>query len=86
MEPFVFAFLGGLFGALLMDITETYAARVGVSSGGGVALLYPLLFTSLFSLPAGLAPIHHLVGGLLFGLATSVLPWFVLLPCFGWGL
>ncbi len=131
MEPFALAFLGGLLGALLMDITETSAARVGVSSGvsvaligrwvlgwrhgrlrhadirqapalpaetaigwafhvliggGGVALLYPLLFTSLFTLPAGLAPIHHLVGGLLFGLATSVLPWFVLLPCFGWGI
>lgn len=126
MEIFVWAFLGGLVGAVLMDITETYAARVGVRSGvnialvgrwflgllrgqfahdnihdsrpfphevkagwafhfliggGGVALIYPLFFQA-----AGLPlPGNHWLGGLLFGLATSVLPWFVLLPSFGWG-
>ena len=28
----------------------------------------------------------HLLGGVLFGLATSLLPWFILLPSFGRGL
>jgi hypothetical protein len=126
MEIFAWAFLGGLVGAVLMDVTETYAAKVGISSGvnialvgrwflgllrgqlvhgniresrafrhevkagwafhflvggGGVALIYPLFF-----LAAGLPlPGNHWLGGLLFGLATSLLPWFVLLPSFGWG-
>jgi hypothetical protein len=126
MNIFVLAFLGGIVGAVLMDITETYAARAGITSGvnvallgrwfmgltrgqlthanildtrpvpgeasmgwafhflvggGGVALMYPaLLQLSGISLPT-----HHLLGGLLFGWATSLLPWFVLLPAFGWG-
>ena len=126
MEIFAWAFLGGIVGALLMDITETYAARIGISSGvtvalvgrwflgmlhgqfthsnildskpfprevsagwafhfivggGVVALCYPLFF-----LASGLPlPGNHLLGGLLFGLATSLLPWLVLLPAFGWG-
>src|ERR1041384_5108246 len=48
--------------------------------GGCVALFYPL-----FLLAVGL-PIHgnHLLGGMMFGLATSALPWFILLPSFGW--
>lgn len=50
--------------------------------GGGVALLYPLFFMAL-GLPL---PDNHLFGGAMFGLATSVLPWFILLPSFGWGL
>ncbi len=126
MEILGWAFLGGIVGAVLMDITETYAAKVGVTSGvnialvgrwflsllrgqfrhsnildstassyevragwafhfliggGGVALLYPPFFL-LSGLPL---PGNHLFGGLLFGLATSVLPWFILLPSFGWG-
>ncbi len=126
MEILGWAFLGGIVGAVLMDITETYAAKVGITSGvnialigrwflsllrgqlrhsnildstassyevragwafhflvggGGVALLYPLFFL-LSGLPL---PGNHLLGGLLFGLATSVLPWFILLPSFGWG-
>ncbi|MFZ2160657.1 MAG: DUF2938 family protein [Sideroxyarcus sp.] len=126
MEIFVWAFLGGIAGAALMDITETYAAKAGITSGvnvalvgrwflglfhgqfshsnildskpspreisagwvfhfivggGVVALCYPLFF-----LASGLPlPGNHLFGGLLFGLATSLLPWFVLLPAFGWG-
>lgn len=49
--------------------------------GGGVALLYPFFFVA-----TGLSyPASHLLGGVLFGLATSLLPWFILLPCFGWG-
>ena len=127
MKTLVLAFLGGIVGAVLMDITETVAARMGITSGvnvalvgrwfmgltrgqlghadileskpvpgevsmgwafhllvggGGVALLYPLFFQySGFALP-----ISHLLGGVLFGLATSLLPWFILLPSFGWGL
>lgn len=127
MEILAWAFLGGILGAVLMDVTETYAAKVGIASGvnivlvgrwflgllrgqfvhtnildstpatgeekagwvfhflvggGGVALIYPLFFLAT-GLPL---PKNHLLGGLLFGLATSVLPWFVLLPAFGWGI
>lgn len=126
MEILAWAFLGGIVGAVLMDVTETYAAKVGITSGvkialvgrwflslfrgqfahanvldskpfthevragwafhflvggGGVALIYPLFFQAM-GLPF---PSNHLIGGLLFGLATSLLPWFVLLPSFGWG-
>ena len=110
-----------------MDVTETYAAKVGIASGvnialvgrwflsllrgqfahanildstaftrevragwafhflvggGGVALMYPLFF-QVAVLPF---PNNHLLGGLLFSLATSLLPWLVLLPSLGWGL
>jgi hypothetical protein len=126
MEIFAWAFTGGIVGAVLMDIAETYAAKAGITSGvnialvgrwflsllhgqfahanivdskpyphevkagwafhflvggGGVALIYPLFFQAT-GLPL---PSNHLLGGLLFGLATSLLPWFVLLPSFGWG-
>ena len=126
MNTFVLAFLGGIVGAVLMDITETAMARVGIRSGvnvalvgrwflgltqgrlahteivtapslpreaglgwafhflvvgGGVALIYPAVLLAM-GMPS---PIHPILGGLLFGLATSLLPWFVLLPAFGWG-
>lgn len=126
MEILAWAFLGGVVGAVLMDVTETYAAKVGITSGvnialvgrwflsllrgqfahanilgskaftsevkagwafhflvggGGVALMYPFFF-HVTGLPF---PNNHLLGGLLFGLATSLLPWFVFLPSFGWG-
>ncbi|WP_372528372.1 DUF2938 family protein [Piscinibacter sp.] len=126
MNAFVLAFLGGILGAVLMDITETAMARVGIRNGvsvalvgrwflgltrgrlahadiqvspslqreaglgwafhfliggGGVALIYPAVLLSL-GLPA---PNHPILGGLLFGLVTSLLPWFVLMPAFGWG-
>lgn len=126
MEIFIWAFIGGIFGAVLMDITETYAGKFGITSGvnialvgrwflgllrgkfvytniseaksvahevkagwlfhlliggGGVALLYPLLLLS-----AGFGfSVNHVWWGMLFGLATSILPWFILLPSFGWG-
>jgi len=126
MNTYVLAFLGGVVGAVLMDITETVMARVGITSGvsvalvgrwfmgltrgqlahanilesqplpretgmgwafhflvggGGVALMYPAVLQC-----SGIAlPSHYLLGGVLFGLATSLLPWFVLLPAFGWG-
>lgn len=127
MEILIWAFIGGIVGAVLMDVTETYAAKVGITSGvnialvgrwflgmlhgrftysnildsaslpnevkagwafhflvggGGVALLYPLFFQAT-GLPL---PSDHLLGGALFGLATSALPWFILLPSFGWGM
>lgn len=127
METLMWAFLGGMVGAVLMDITETYAAKRGITSGvnvaligrwflgtlrgqfthtnilhatpiaheikagwafhflvggGGVALVYPLFF-QLTGLPM---PLNHMLGGLLFGLLTSLLPWLMLLPAFGWGL
>ncbi len=127
MDTLALAFLGGLVGAVLMDITETYLSKLGISSGvnvalvgrwamglhrgqlrhgdilctqampnevrvgwafhflvggGAVALAYPLLF-QLSGIPM---PANHLLGGVLFGMATSALPWFILLPCFGWGL
>ena len=126
MNSFVLAYVGGIVGAVLMDITETLAARVGLTSGvsvalvgrwalgllrgqwahadiarspalpgevrtgwafhfllggGGVALLYAALVPA-----AGLTvPTHHLWGGVIFGVATSLLPWLLLLPAFGWG-
>lgn len=126
MDIFAWAFLGGVVGAVLMDVTENSAAKVGITSGvnvallgrwflsllrgrwihanildakplarevtagwtfhflvggAGVALLYPLFF-HVTGLPL---PHNHLLGGLLFGLTTSLLPWLVLLPSFGWG-
>lgn len=124
MNTFALAFLGGIFGAVLMDITESAMARAGIRSGvnvalvgrwflgltrghlahadiqaspslhretglgwafhfliggGGVALIYPV---ALLLVDVPLPPI---LSGLLFGLATSALPWLVLLPAFGWG-
>lgn len=126
MELFVWAFIGGIVGALLMDITEMYAAKIGITSGvnialvgrwclgllrgqfqhanildsqpaadevkagwtfhfvvggGGVALIFPFFFYAVgLSIPDNL-----LLAGVLFGLMTSLLPWLVLLPSFGWG-
>ena len=126
MKTFALAFLGGIFGALLMDLTEAAMAKIGIRSGvnialvgrwclgltrgrlahadiqaspplpceagvgwafhfliggGGVALFYP---AALLATGAPL-PDQPLLDGLIFGLATSVLPWFVLLPACGWG-
>lgn len=126
MNHYVLAYVGGIVGAVLMDITETFAARAGLTSGvsvalvgrwaqgllrgqwahadiarsparpgevptgwafhllvggGGVALLYAAgLQVAGWTLPA-----HRLWGGVAFGLATSLLPWLLLLPAFGWG-
>ncbi len=126
MNTFVLAYLGGIAGAVLMDITESLAARLGVTSGvnlalvgrwalglargqwahanivhsparagevcmgwafhllvggGGVALLYGAAAQAL-----GLTrPAELLWGGLVFGAVTSLLPWLLLLPAFGWG-
>ena len=39
MEILAWAFLGGIVGAVLMDVTETYAAKVGITSGVNIALV-----------------------------------------------
>ena len=39
MENLAWAFLGGIVGAVLMDVTETYAAKVGITSGVNIALV-----------------------------------------------
>lgn len=55
-----------------------------VVGGGIVALFYPLF---LLALGIGLnETVNHFLFATLFGLATSFLPWFVLMPSFGWGL
>ena len=126
MNTFALAFVGGIFGAALMDVTETAMARAGIRSGvgvalvgrwflglaagrwahadiqaspslpheagvgwafhfliggGGVALIYPAALLTM----GVTSPVHPMLGGTMFGLATSLLPWFVLLPAFGWG-
>ena len=49
--------------------------------GVSVALTYPLLYPAFdMSMPA-----NHLVPGLLWGLATTLLPWLTNFPAFGWG-
>jgi len=126
VSTYVLAYLGGIVGAVLMDTTESLAARIGLTSGvnvalvgrwalgltrgqwahadiaqsparlgevrtgwafhflvggGGVALLYAAYSQTVGFTP----PTDHLWGGLIFGAATSLLPWLVLLPAFGWG-
>ena len=39
MNTFALAFIGGIAGAVLMDITETAMARIGIGSGVSVALV-----------------------------------------------
>ena len=125
-DSLIIVFLGGILGAVLMDITETLLARQGFTSGvtaalvgrwalalargtlahrdirlspphrheaiacwlfhlliggGAVALLLPIAgqLASTTALPGDALPY------LLFGLATSFLPWLILLPSFGWG-
>lgn len=53
-----------------------------VVGGAVVGTAYPLCFL----LAGEPFPEHNLLPGLVFGLATSLLPWLLLLPCFGWGL
>jgi hypothetical protein len=47
-----------------------------------VALTYPFFYLA-FNLPL---PENHLLSSLVWGLATTLLPWFFLFPAFGWGL
>jgi hypothetical protein len=50
-------------------------------TGGTLALTYPLFYLT-FKVPM---PESHLIPGLIWGLATVLLPWFILFPGFGWG-
>ncbi|MCK4704132.1 MAG: DUF2938 family protein [Gammaproteobacteria bacterium] len=50
--------------------------------GGVVALFYPV-FISVFGLDDGH---NHLITATIYGFLTCGLPWFILMPCFGWGL
>jgi len=50
--------------------------------GGAVALPYPLIFMILQS-PV---PENSFLPGLLYGLVTVGLLWFIMLPAFGWGM
>lgn len=126
MNSFALAYLGGIVGAVLMDITETLAARAGLTSGVNVALVgrwalgllrgqwghadiarsparpgevrmgwafhffiggggVALVYAALLQATGWTLPAHLLWGGVAFGAATSLLPWLVLLPAFGWG-
>lgn len=126
MNSFVLAYVGGIVGAVLMDITETLAARAGLTSGVNVALVgrwalgllrgqwthadiarsparpgevpmgwgfhlliggggVALLYAALLEATGWTLPEHRLWGGVGFGAATSLLPWLLLLPAFGWG-
>jgi hypothetical protein len=51
-------------------------------TGGSVALTYPLLYL-VFRVSV---PEYHVIPALLWGLATTLLPWVILYPAFGWGL
>jgi len=72
------------------DIEKTPAVRHEVQlgmlfhfivGGGVVALLYPAFIQLV-----GLQTLStHLIAGISYGLLTSVLPWLILLPSFGWG-
>ena len=49
--------------------------------GGSLALSYPALY-----LVSGVPlPVNHVLPGLLWGLATTLLPWIIFYPAFGWG-
>lgn len=126
MNLFALAYLGGIVGAVLMDITESLVARTGLTSGVNVALVgrwaqglvrgqwahadiarspvrpgevragwafhllvggggVALLYAALLEVVRVTRPTDHLWGGLVFGAATSLLPWLILLPAFGWG-
>ena len=83
--------LGLLRGQLTHDDIVRSPARPGevrmgwafhlLIGGGGVALLY----AALLPLTGWTLPAHRLWGGIAFGAATSLLPWLLLLPAFGWG-
>lgn len=80
--------LAGVF--MHQDISKTKPIeneeRIGqlfhfIIGGGAVALLYPV-FLYVIGLEAST---NHLVLGSVFGLLTSLFPWFILMPSFGWG-
>lgn len=61
-------------------------ARAGVVfhylvGGGTVALAYPAFFMITGITP----PSSHILPAVFYGFVTSLLPWFILFPAFGWG-
>ncbi|MFK5914307.1 MAG: DUF2938 family protein [Woeseiaceae bacterium] len=81
--------LSGVF--MHQDISKTKPIkneeRIGqlfhfIVGGGMVALFYPI-FLYLMGLET---TTNHLFLGSVFGLLTSLFPWFILMPSFGWGL
>ena len=84
-----YGILGGVF--IHKDIAKAKPinneARIGqlfhfIIGGGAVALLYPV-----FLIIIGFETIsNHLLLSSIFGLLTSVFPWLILMPSFGWGL
>lgn len=62
-----------------VEIGQVFHFLVG---GGVVALFYPV-FISVFGLDDGH---NHLITATIYGFLTCCLPWFILMPCFGWGL
>lgn len=50
--------------------------------GGSLALTYPAVYL-IFGAPL---PGNHMLPGLLWGFATTLLPWIIFFPAFGWGL
>lgn len=126
MNDYALAYVGGLVGAVLMDITELLAARAGLTSGVSVALVgrwalgllrgrwthadiarsaprpgevgagwvfHYLVGGGAVALPFALGlqaagwaqPEQRLWVGLVYGGLSSLLPWLLLLPAFGWG-
>lgn len=126
MDILWISFIGGLFGAVLMDITEMLMFKFGISSGvkgvyigrwiagmlkgvfihrdiasssaapnearigqlfhfivggGVVGAGYPV-FLAILGLDVSA---NHLIFATIYGFFTSLLPWFILMPCFGWG-
>lgn len=51
-------------------------------TGATLAITYPAILLWL----NGAVPDNNLIPGLIWGLATALLPWLVLFPDFGWGL
>jgi hypothetical protein len=51
-------------------------------TGGILALTYPLFYLALNTA----MPQDHLISSVVWGLATTVLPWLILYPGYGWGL
>ncbi len=51
-------------------------------TGGSLALTYPLFHLTL-NTPM---PQDHLISSVVWGLATTLLPWLILYPGYGWGL
>ena len=72
----------GLAGHLGLPVIWVRLVFVGLFMADGLgALLY-----AAFVHATGFAgPTDHLWGGVMFGAATSLLPWLLLLPAFGWG-